>query len=54
MIIIPAIHEQINGIDTLVPQTPIPTDAIMVTCDGANYAVYQPGDTVSNFPVTPS
>lgn len=26
--------------------TPIPPDAIAVICDGTNYTVYEPGDTV--------
>lgn len=28
----------------LTPETPIPSDAICVTCDGTEYTVYQPGD----------
>ena len=30
----------------LMPSNPLPADAIAVTCDGTNYTVYEPGDTV--------
>ena len=38
----------INGNPTTsyVPLSPIPANAIAVTCDGTNYTVYEPGDTV--------
>ncbi|MGB8422190.1 hypothetical protein [Paraburkholderia sp.] len=43
MITIPAVTDG-NGVQS--PQTPIPADAIAVVCDGTNYTVYEPGDTV--------
>jgi hypothetical protein len=30
----------------LSPSQPIPSNAIRVVCDGVNYIVYQPGDTI--------
>jgi hypothetical protein len=43
MITIQAVTDT-NGIQS--PAEPIPADAIAVVCDGATYAVYQPGDEV--------
>lgn len=43
MITIPAVTDA-NGVQS--PQTPIPADAVAVVCDGTNYTVYEPGDTV--------
>ncbi|TDY26316.1 hypothetical protein B0G81_6826 [Paraburkholderia sp. BL6665CI2N2] len=43
MIAIPVATDD-NG--TLYPSDPIPPDAIAVVCDGTNYTVYQPGDTL--------
>lgn len=46
MITIPIINvgtadEPINA-----PADPLPANAIAVLCDGTNYIIYQPGDTV--------
>ncbi|PRZ51237.1 hypothetical protein BX589_12078 [Paraburkholderia fungorum] len=43
MINIPVL-EDLDG--SLVPSEPIPADALAVVCDGTNYTVYQPGDTL--------
>jgi hypothetical protein len=43
MTTIPAL---VDGNGVQYPATPIPTDAIAVVCDGTNYTVYEPGDTV--------
>lgn len=43
MINIPAVTDT-NGVQS--PQTPIPTDAIAVVCNGTTYTVYQVGDEV--------
>lgn len=36
--------------DVLAPSAPIPRDALAVVCDGENYIVYQPGDTLPDAP----
>lgn len=53
MITIPAtsIPDPAGGGNILAPASPLPADALAVVCDGTNYTVYQPGDTV---PGTPS
>lgn len=44
MITIPAITDPVTS--SLIPSQPIPSNAIAVVCDGTNYTVYLPGDTV--------
>jgi hypothetical protein len=43
MILIP-VQTDANGIQY--PSHPFPDNAIAVSCDGKNYSVYQPGDTI--------
>lgn len=43
MTTIPAVTDA-NGVQS--PQTPIPTDAIAVVCNGTIYTIYQVGDEV--------
>ena len=40
MIIIKCVD--VDGV--LCPETDIPTNAVMIFCDGTNYTVYMPGD----------
>lgn len=52
MTTIPVTVDSVTG--ALAPSAPIPADAIAIVCDGANYTVYQPGDTVPALPGMPS
>lgn len=44
MITIPVATDPVSG--ALIPSQPFPADMIAVVCDGVNYTVYEPGDTV--------
>lgn len=46
MITIPVVRTTTPDGDLLSPAHAFPADAIAVICDGTNYTVYQPGDTV--------
>lgn len=46
MMTIPAVNIGTTAIPLLAPATPLPDDRILVVCDGVNYTVYQPGDTL--------
>lgn len=44
MITIPIATDPVTN--SLIPSQPIPANAIAVVCNGTQYTVYQPGDTV--------
>ncbi len=46
MITIPAVQTTTPDGDLLSPAQPFPADAIAIRCDGVNYTIYEPGDTV--------
>ncbi len=46
MTTIPVTTTQTPDGPLLSPARPFPADAIAIRCDGTNYTVYQPGDTV--------
>lgn len=52
MIIIPVINTGTADCPLLAPATPIPVDAVAVTCDGANYTVYEIGDPIETATAT--
>lgn len=46
MITVPVVIVETDSGAVIAPASPLPDDRIYTVCDGVNYTVYEPGDTV--------